>query len=203
MLENTDTLVVADEAYGALVFGSAQFPSALDVPGFSERLIYCQTFSKAYAMTGLRIGYVIADHPVIDHIATVHRTVNGSLNAAVQRAAIVAVQKGAELSGPMSAEYEARRDATLALLRKIPGLRTEVPEGGFYFFPEYDLEIPSTELVGHLMSGGVKVRSGVEFGAGGEHHLRISFAASMDDLREGIGRLGQVLTSLREEQLTQ
>jgi aspartate aminotransferase len=87
LLDGTDTIVISDEAYSDLVYGDTSFTSALDVPGLLERAVLVQTFSKTYAMTGWRIGYVVAPPNLLAPIARIHRTINGSLATFTQHAA--------------------------------------------------------------------------------------------------------------------
>jgi aspartate aminotransferase len=196
LLEGSDTIVVADEAYDQLVYDDVPFMSALDVASLRDRTVLCQTFSKTFAMTGFRVGFVVARRPVIDHIAAVHRTFNGSVNAAVQRAALRAVELGPSLGAPMLVEYERRRAVVLDALEDIPELEIVAPEGTFYAFPRVRLDHSSADLAAALLEGGVKVRPGVEFGAGGEHHLRLSFSVPPGDITVGLERLAAVLSQL-------
>ncbi|MDQ2836480.1 MAG: pyridoxal phosphate-dependent aminotransferase [Actinomycetota bacterium] len=196
LIEGTETLVLADEAYADFVYDGKPFCSALSIPALAENLIYCQTLSKTYAMTGWRIGYLVAPRPVVAAIGCVHRSLNASINAATQRAALTALRLGPELSRPMLAEYQRRRDFSYQRLRQIPGLSLAAPEGAFYAFARYNVELPSIEVVRRLIEHGVAVRAGREFGRNGERHLRISFAASLAALDEGLSRLEKGLASL-------
>jgi aspartate aminotransferase len=190
-------LVMADEAYAQFVYDGRPFTSALAVPGLAPRLVLSQTLSKTYAMTGWRIGYVIAPPELSPAVRAVHRTVNASINAAVQRAAIEALTRGPALAAPMLAAYQERRDAVTRWLAAIPGLRCAEPEGAFYAFPRYEADVPSVRLAELLLAGGVAVRPGREFGPAGEGHVRISFAADLATLEEGLARVAKVLAGLR------
>ncbi|MEU3616194.1 aminotransferase class I/II-fold pyridoxal phosphate-dependent enzyme [Streptomyces sp. NPDC006872] len=192
----TGTLVLADEAYGELVYTDAPFVSALQVPGLAERTLYCQTFSKSYAMTGWRLGYLTGPQEAISAAARIHATVNGSVNSAVQRAALTALSTADADIRRMRQAYGARRTLMLDELSRIPGLHTHTPQGAFYAFPSYDAAVPSADLVRHLRKHGVAVRPGSEFGAAGEGHLRLSYAAAPKDIVEGVRRLGRGLAAL-------
>jgi aspartate aminotransferase len=195
LLAGTDTVVIADEAYQAFDY-TGTFTCALDVPVLAERVVLVRTFSKTYAMTGFRVGHVVAQHPLIDHIAAVHRTFNSSVNAAVQRAAIAALHAGPELVESMRVRYQRRRDVLLGALRDIPELDTPDPEGAFYVFPRVRPEVPSTAVVEALARAGVRVRAGSEFGAGGEGHLRLAYAAEEPVLRQAAARIRTGLAAL-------
>lgn len=198
LLDGTDTLALVDEAYDHFVYGG-EFASCLSIPGLPERLIHVQTFSKTYAMTGWRIGYVAAPHDIARAIARAHRTFNGPINAAVQRAALCALSDDGALVKPMFDVYARRRDLMVGLLRRIPGLEFRAPEGAFYVFAKYRNGLPAAELARRLGEGGVMVRAGSEFGASGEGHIRISFAASEPDIEEGLRRLRAVLDRVQAE----
>jgi aspartate aminotransferase len=191
------TYVLVDEAYAYLVYTDEPFTPALAVPSLRDRLIYVQTLSKTYAMTGWRIGYVIAPAHVAKDIQLVHRTMNSSINAAVQRAAIAALTAGGELVEPMLTEYRKRRDFVIERISHIEGADVVAPDGAFYALAKYPGDLPSTEVAARLLGGGVAVRAGSEYGPSGEGHVRLSFAADLSTLEEGLNRVERVFKSLK------
>ena len=197
MVDGTDILVLSDEAYSDLVYTPEPFTSALEIEALTGRTIYCQTFSKSYAMTGWRVGYLWGPSDVMAAAARVHNTFNGSMNTAVQLAALTAL----ETCGPdierMHASYKARRELMYNGLKDIPGLTVSSPEGAFYLFPKYDADLPAAEMVAHLRNHGVAVRPGSEFGRNGEFHLRLSYAASAEAITAGVERLAAGLAALK------
>ena len=195
-LAGTDTLVLADEAYADIVYDGQPFTSMLAVPSLRERLIYVQTLSKTYAMTGWRVGYAVAAPDITAAIRHVHRTMNSAVNAAVQRAALAAISIGPSLAEPMLAAYQERRDFVAGRIAALDGLDATRPAGAFYSFARYASPRPAAEVTAKLLAGGVVVRSGPEFGPSGEGHIRLSFATSMDNLREGLDRIERVLSGL-------
>ena len=197
MLRGTATVVLSDEAYSELNFTNEPFTSAIAVDALVERTLYCQTFSKSYAMTGWRVGYLWGPRPLIKAAARVHATVNGSVNTAVQDGALAALRDGGSALAQMREAYRARRELLAGELSGVPGLELSRPEGAFYLFPRYDLDLPATDVVARLREAGVAVRPGSEFGAAGEHHLRISYAADEASLRSGAARLRAGLADLR------
>lgn len=197
LVADSDTLVLADEAYSALSFTDEPFVSALEIPALEGRLIYCQTFSKNYAMTGWRVGYLWAPRAVIEAATRVHGTFNGSLNTFVQDAAIVALDECDDDVARMRASYLRRRDLMRAELASVPGLELSEPEGAFYFFPRFDAPMTSDEMVAYLRERGVAVRPGSEFGPNGEGRIRLSYAASDDAIRTGVARLADAMAALR------
>ena len=195
-LEGTDTLVLADEAYADLVYTTAPFTSVLQVESLRDRSIYCQTFSKSYAMTGWRLGYLWGPSAAIAAAGRVHATFAGSPNTFVQRAGLVALTECAGEVDRMRDAYTRRQRVMFEALSRVEGLTVQPPEGAFYLFPRYEVDLDSVELVAHLRRHGVAVRPGAEFGAHGEHHLRLSFAASEDAITVGVQRLAAALGAL-------
>ncbi|PKW18220.1 pyridoxal phosphate-dependent aminotransferase [Saccharopolyspora spinosa] len=196
LLDGTDVLVLADEAYAEIVYDGVPFTSALAVESLRERLIYCQTLSKTYAMTGWRVGYVVAPVEMTAPIRHVHRTFNSALNAAAQRAAITALRLGPELAAPMLRAYQERRDLVAKRLAEMDEVEAIKPEGAFYAFARYRCALRSEDVVQRLLAGGVAVRAGSEYGPSGEGHVRLSFAADFDTLDEGLNRMQKTLARL-------
>lgn len=185
--ERHDLLVLSDEAYDHIVFEPEAFTSALALPGLRERLLYVQTLSKTYAMTGWRIGYLVAPAPALAAAAQIHRSVAGPLNTAVQRAGIAALTGTREPQDQMLAEYTLRRALTLETLREIPDIECGAPEGTFYAFVKHAPDVPSSKVVAAALDQGVAIRSGGEFH--GEGHVRVSFSVDRTTLAEGLVRL--------------
>ncbi|MDV7214613.1 pyridoxal phosphate-dependent aminotransferase [Streptomyces prunicolor] len=197
LLDGTPTIVISDEAYADLDYTGRPFTSALSVDGLRDRTVYCQTFSKSYAMTGWRVGYLWGPTPLIQAAARIHNTFNGSVNTFIQDAALVAVRTCDADIARMRNAYEERGAIMRTELAKIPGLTLSRPEGAFYQFPRYDVDLPSVEVVAALRTHGVAVRPGSEFGARGEGHLRLSYAASPESITEGVRRLAYGLSVLQ------
>ena len=189
MVRDSSTLVLADEAYSDLVFSDQPFTSVLDVERFADRAILCQTFSKSYAMTGWRLGYIVASSAVIDAANRMHATFNGSVATSTQYAGAIALQQGDASIAAMRETYRVRRRQIIDGLREIAELRVTEPEGAFYVFPQYDLGRPSEQVVKELHAAGVAVRAGSEFGPHGEGSIRLSYAASSEDIAIALERL--------------
>ncbi|WP_433479297.1 pyridoxal phosphate-dependent aminotransferase [Spirillospora sp. CA-142024] len=190
----TGTLVLSDEAYGGIVYGDG-FVSVLDVADLRDRAVLCQTFSKTYAMTGWRLGYLVGPAPVVADAALVHRTINGAINTAAQHAALAAFDAAIERDlKAMVDQYRERRDVMGAELAAVPRLTFEPPEGGFYFYCAYDDPRTSLEIRDAARRCGVLIRPGREFGPAGEGHIRLSFATSVAGIERGVRRLARVFT---------
>jgi aspartate aminotransferase len=197
ILDGSDVLVVSDEAYHRLVYPGHALTSALEIESLRDRTVYVQTFSKTYAMTGWRVGYLTGPREVVEAAAHAHRTYNGSLNTAAQHAALAALDLPDGVLDAMTDKYRQRRELVVAHLSGIPGLHLVPPEGAFYGFLRYDADLPSEAVARELAERGVMVRAGAEYGPSGEGHIRISFAASEDDLRTGLDRIVRHLGDAR------
>ncbi|MDX3367852.1 aminotransferase class I/II-fold pyridoxal phosphate-dependent enzyme [Streptomyces sp. ME02-6987-2C] len=197
LLDGSDVLVVSDEAYHRLVYPGHELTSALEIESLRDRTVYVQTFSKTYAMTGWRVGYLTGPREVVDAAAQVHRTHNGSLNTAVQHAALAALELPDATVDAMVDTYRQRRELVVAHLSGVPGLHLIPPEGAFYGFLRYDTGLSSEAVVRELAEREVMVRAGAEYGPSGEGHVRISFAASEDDLWIGLERIVRYFGGMR------
>lgn len=183
--------LISDEIYNGLVYeGAAQ--SAL---GLGSGVFVLDGFSKRYAMTGFRLGYVIAPEQALRPLQTLAQNIFISANSFVQRAGIAALEHGAETLAEMREVYTRRRRAMLDGLREI-GFRVPTePAGAFYIFADArafasDSRALAFEL---LERAKVAVTPGIDFGETGEGWLRFSYAASDDDILEGLARLAAFL----------
>ncbi|MEO3884677.1 pyridoxal phosphate-dependent aminotransferase [Nonomuraea sp. B5E05] len=195
-------LVLSDEAYDHIVYHHATFVSALEIDALADRLIYCQTLSKTFAMTGWRIGYVAAPPDVAAAAGLIHRTYNGAVNSAVQRAALAAVTTPSTWPADRLADYERRRKIAVDALVDLPGVSFEEPDGAFYVFLRYPHALSSRQMAGHALAHGVGVRSGSEFGPAGEGFVRIAFCVEDAQLTTGLARLRTALTTDSPQELT-
>lgn len=188
--------VLCDEAYRDIIFDDAAFTSVLQLADVAERVICCGTFSKSYAMTGWRIGYVVASSDVADSVNFVHRTVNGALNTFVQDAARVALSLPSDRLSDQVRRFQHNRDLVLDALAELEFVSVARPQGTFYAFPRIRGAVDSETLTRRLADAGVLVRAGSEYGPSGEGHLRISYATDEPTLREGLRRLTSTLADL-------
>jgi aspartate aminotransferase len=191
--EEHDLWVLCDEAYDRIVYDGVEFVSALEVPALADRLLYVNTFSKSYAMTGWRIGWVAGPREVIGAIGAVHRTINGPINTAVQRAALAAMTEPTDWPERMRREYQARRDIVSRMVAGVENLELVEPEGSFYAFIRYGSDMPSVDVVARAAEEGVAIRSGSEFGPSGEGYVRVAFSTGRERLIEGMERLLGIL----------
>jgi aspartate aminotransferase len=192
-----DFLLVLDEAYHRLVYGGVDFLSICQVEEVRSRAILLNSFSKTYAMTGWRVGYLVADAPLIKQMVTFHKAIVICPNVPAQMACAAAAAGPQDCVDAMRREYERRKVLTERLLAGIPGLATPPCDGAFYVFPRFAHALTSPQMTDHLFGKGILVRSGTEFGACGQGHFRIAFCTSTQALEEGMARLKAALGELK------
>jgi len=181
-----DLRVLSDEVYAALTYGG-EHDSIATLPGMRERTVVFNGFSKAYAMTGLRLGYAMGPSDAIDAMNRIHQYVMLSAPTTAQYAAIEALESCDDQVEEMTAAYNRRRNFVLSRFEEM-GVECFEAKGAFYVFPECptdDAERFAEELV---QEEGVAVVPGKVFGEAGEGHLRVSYASGMDELREALDR---------------
>jgi len=201
VLRGTDVMVLSDEIYAELTYGDARHVSMANLPDMYERTIVVNGFSKAYSMTGWRLGYLAGPGEVVAQMTKLHQFGIMSAPTTSQYAAIEAMRNGDGDIEKMRDEYDGRRRYLVEGLRRI-GLDCFEPKGAFYVFPS----IQSTGLTSDefcerfLLEEKVAVISGAAFGPGGEGFVRCCYAASMRDLAEALTRMDNFLTNLRKKQ---
>jgi aspartate aminotransferase len=192
-----DFLLALDETYYKLLYGGVKFLSICQVEEVRSRAIMLNSFSKAYAMTGWRVGYMVADAPLIKDLVTFHKAMTICPNVPAQMACAAAATGPQECVETMRREYEKRKALVAEKLDGIRGLSTPPCEGAFYFFPRFEHPLTSQEMTEYLFTKGIMVRSGTEYGAGGQKHFRICFATSVETLEAGMDRLKRALDELK------
>ena len=186
-----DLTVLSDEIYAELTY-EGEHVSIASLPGMRERTIVFNGFSKAYAMTGLRLGYACGPANAIGAMNRIHQYTMLSAPTTAQYAALTALQECEDEVASMRAQYDRRRRFVLARFREM-GIDCPEATGAFYLFPEApggDSEAFAEAL---LDAEGVAMVPGSAFGAGGQGHLRVSYATGMDDLRTAMNRLERFL----------
>lgn len=180
-------LVLSDEIYSRLIYEGEDF-SIMSVPGFKERTILLDGFSKTYAMTGWRMGYGVMRADLAAHIARLMTNSNSCTASFTQVAGIEALRGDQSSVDRMNAEFKRRRDAFVTGLNKIKGFSCRMPKGAFYTFPNITKTgWPSKKLADVLLEeAGVACLSGTAFGAFGEGYLRFSVANSMENLNKAL-----------------
>lgn len=183
-------LVVTDEVYNTLLYDGASARSIAELPGMKEQTVVVNSLSKAYAMTGWRIGYVAGPEEIIDRMTKCQENFNSCANAPGQAAAVYAL-KHPELSEELRAVFAHRRDIILDRLSQIPGLSFHRPNGAFYVFPSIkEFGISDTEFCNRLLEEQrVACIPGSAFGKCGAGHVRMSYTTGDEQLNEALDRI--------------
>jgi len=197
IIRETGIMVLSDEIYAELTY-DGKHCSLASLPGMRDHVITVSGFSKAFAMTGWRLGYFCAPAPVATEAYKIHQYGIMCAPSASQFAGIEAMQNGLHYKEDMVAEYNMRRRITVSELEKV-GLPCYVPHGAFYVFPDITSSgLSSDDFAEKLLYDyQCGVVPGPAFGPGGEGFVRISYAYSVAHIKEGIHRIGKMLSDLK------
>ena len=192
--DREDIWILSDEIYSRLIFQGDHF-SITQIPGFRDRTIILDGFSKTYAMTGWRAGYGVMNVDLAKIIAQLMTNSNSCTNSMVQKACIEAYEGPQDSVEVMKEEFRVRRDIIVEGLNSIKGFSCIVPLGAFYAFPNISKTgLSSKELNDKLLyEGGVASLAGTSFGEFGEGYLRFSYANSRENIKEAIRRIKKVI----------
>jgi len=194
-----DLFVLSDEPYEHILFDGHQHISIGSFDGMAERTISAYTLSKSYAMTGWRVGYTVAPPAVIDEMEKLMEHMVSGVTAVAQRAALTAIEAPQDCVREMVATYDKRRRIVYEGLNAVDGITCLKPESTFYAFPNIkSFGLSSWDLARYLVKEHkVAVVPGSIFGKGGEGYLRLSFAASIEQLKEGLARIKRGVEMLK------
>lgn len=200
VIDKYDLLVVSDEIYSELTYGTKHV-SIASLPGMYERTLVINGFSKAFSMTGWRLGYVAGDPELIAAMTKVHQFTIMCTPTISQYAAVEALRNGSESVEMMRSEYDLRRKFLVHAFRQM-GLECFEPKGAFYVFPSIkSLGMNSEEFCNRLLEEErVAVVPGTAFGSCGEGHIRVSYAYSLHNLEEAVKRIGRFVHRVRQKQ---
>jgi aminotransferase len=198
LAERRDLLVVVDEIYEKLIY-DATHVSMASLQGMLERSITVNGFSKAYAMTGWRIGYCVARKTLLNEMAKTHAYSVTSANSIAQKAAVAALEGPQDCVATMLNEFKKRRDYVVKRLNQIDGVICSRPRGAFYVFVNFSaFRKRSFDLAEYLLEEARLITvPGVEYGPSCDSYLRLSFATSLKNLEDGLCRLDKALRKLR------
>ncbi len=197
LLSGTDIMVLTDEIYSELTYGLKHF-SVISLPNMKERTVYVNGFSKAFAMTGWRLGYMCAPKEIIKQAVKIHQFGIMSSPTVSQYAAIEALRSCEEDVANMVDEYDMRRRLLVDAFNRL-GLNCFMPEGAFYVFPCIkSTGLTSDEFCERLLySKRVAVVPGTAFGESGEGYVRVSYAYSREHLKTAVEKIGEFLEELK------
>jgi aspartate/methionine/tyrosine aminotransferase len=201
-----DIMVLTDEVYWAIRY-DGKHVSVLDIDGMAERTILLDGWSKTFAMTGWRLGFGVFPEPLVEPVTRLVINTVSCTAAFTQHAAVAALTGPWEPVEAMVAEFRKRRDVMVEGLNGIPGISCVEPGGAFYCFPNITrLGASSKTVEDHfLQSAGVAGVSGTAFGRGGEGYLRLSYANSVENIRDALDAMEASLPELeaRSQQATE
>ncbi|MEL1136096.1 pyridoxal phosphate-dependent aminotransferase [Desulfitobacterium sp. THU1] len=200
MAISRDIWVISDEIYERLIYDNEKHISIASLPGMKERTFTMNGFSKAYSMTGWRIGYVAAPQEMIATLNKIHEYNTICAPSFAQKASVIALQNETDEVADMVKEYKRRRDYAVKAINEIGGLSCLCPKGAFYIFINIkQLPMTSAEFAEYLLdTAKMACVPGEVFGEGGKGYLRMCFANSYENIVEGCRRLKEAVDSLRE-----
>jgi aspartate/methionine/tyrosine aminotransferase len=193
--------ILADDVYERLVYDIAPgtqscAPSFLDMAAPEDRIVSANSFSKSWLMTGWRLGWIVAPQPLMIDLGKLIEYNTSCAPGFVQRAGIVAVERGEEIVAHTVARYQAARDFLYERLNALPGITSPKPKGAMYLFFRVDGTQDTLALCKRLVAeAGLGLAPGNAFGPNGEGYVRWCFASSLERLDEGVQRLSRFLQS--------
>ncbi len=197
VIRNSDIWVLSDEIYSRIMYGG-QHVSIASFPGMAERTIVLDGMSKAYAMTGWRLGFGGMPEALVQAVTKLAINDFSCTSAFGQKAIEAALTGPQDEVEKMVAEFKARRDLIISGLKEIPRLSVSVPEGAFYVFPSIKgFRKSSREMADYLLEGaGVACLSGTAFGKFGEGYIRFSYANSQANIKKALEKIKKALLTL-------
>ena len=192
-----NVVILSDEIYSRILYGGRQHVSLLDYPQIRDRLIVLDGWSKTYAMTGWRLGYGVFPPDLFAYAERLAINSYSCPNAATQYAAVEALDGPQEAVDIMTAAFDERRQVIVGELNDVPGVSCVDPGGAFYAFPNIsETGISAQTLQQRLLEeAGLAVIAGTSFGHLGEGYLRFSYAASLEEITEGVERMRTLLAN--------
>ena len=196
--KENDLYILADEIYRELLWDDEPYTSIAGFPGMKERAVVVDGFSKTYAMTGMRLAWAVAPEEVIVVMTKLLENVLSSVNEGVQWGGVAALNGSQECVEEMKRQYRRRREIIVNGLNDMKGVSCLMPKGAFYAFPNISkLGLSSREFAMRLLKEKhVVVVPGTGFGEGGEGFVRLAYATSEDNIREGLKRIREFVETL-------
>jgi aspartate/methionine/tyrosine aminotransferase len=195
--------LLADAAYDRIVFGQRVAPSPFGLPDSRPHTIHAYTFSKAYRMTGWRLGYTIAPPKLTEKMTHLQEFIVSHAPGFVQEAGKAALELGESSIARDQARYARHRQITLDALDQLPQIETPRPEGAFYAFPKFPGLADTLAFCRHLVQNyQLALAPGAAFGAGSDQHIRLCFAVEEHILRQGLQKLATAWQNDREHFLS-
>ena len=199
--ENPHVLVMADDIYEHLVYDDFRFFTPAQIGGdLAERVLTCNGMSKAYCMTGWRMGYILsANSALMEQVTKLQYYITACSTDAMQYGVLAAIEQAPDYPSEMRDAFRQRRDLICARLNTIPGVSCHVPEGAFYVFPK--VNVPgwsSVDIALEILKEGVVCSPGSAFGTDGEGHLRFAYTIDVKLIDQAMDIVQKVLTRLHQ-----
>jgi aminotransferase len=193
-----DMIVISDEVYEKIIYDGTKHYCLATFPGMRERTLVVNSFSKTYAMTGLRVGYVYGPRELISSLWLVHQYVVACVDNLAQFIALAALKGSQDFVKDMLREFDRRRHLVHKRLNKIDGFECHRPKGAFYVFPNIKAFGMTSEGFAEFIAkeAGVLTVPGSAFGSCGEGYIRISYAAAYEKLEEALDRIDKAVKKL-------
>ncbi len=194
-----DLIVISDEVYEKITYDDVEHRCLATFSGMRERTVVVNSFSKTYAMTGLRVGYALGPEELISAMTLAHQYITACVNGPAQYAALAALEGSQRFVRDMVSEFDRRRRLLHSRLNEIEGFSYSLPKGAFYAFVNIkEFGKSSEELSEYLLKKGKVVTvSGSAFGKYGEGYLRFSYATAYEKIEEALDRIEKIARELR------
>jgi aspartate aminotransferase len=189
---DNDIVIISDEVYDEIVY-EGEHHSFL---GDYENVVHLNSFSKTFAMTGWRIGYMVSSPDIIEHISRLQYYAIACPSTPLQRAVLAGLKGPQDFIQDMVAAFKRRRNVISALINLIDGFECVIPKGSFYAFPSFDFKISDTDLAMRFLKAGVVSTYGSAFGKRGEGHIRFSYANSIENIEKGMDIVRESVSTL-------
>ncbi len=194
--EDSDLWVISDEIYEKIVF-DCQHISIASIGNMRERTIVVNGFSKAFSMTGWRLGWLLGPKSIVDELDKIQQHSITCAPSFAQIGGLAALKGGQESVVDMVEEFKRRRDVIVDVLNSIEGFNCHKPKGAFYAFPSYSFDMDSKEFAETLLEkANVAVTPGIAFGKAGEGHVRFSFSMGLEQIKTGLERIEKALKKI-------
>ncbi len=196
--EEHDLYVISDEIYSKMLYEGLNHHSPAYLDECSERTILIDGFSKAYSMTGWRLGYAVAPEEIIHKIDLLLADAVSCTTSFVQKGGVEALKNSQDFVDRIMNHFSERREAIVSGLNEVPGFSCIYPKGAFYVFPNTkETEMESEELADYLLEeAGVCLLPGTAFGSQGEGFLRLSYASSLEEIEKGIEKMKEAMAEV-------
>jgi aspartate aminotransferase len=193
--EDHDIFIISDEIYEYIIYDDAEHVSIASLGNMKERVVTVNGLSKAYSMTGWRVGYAAGPREVIKAMTRLQAHSVSNVTSFVQKAAVAALRGPSDEVERMVKAFDERRRYIVSELRSIPGVSCVMPRGAFYAFANFSAyEKDSFKLANYLLEeAGVAVVPGAAFGEEGEGYIRLSYATSMENIKAGMERIREAM----------